>query len=99
MVAERRVVEALEAVKEVSVEEALETKPAEKRMPVEVAWKLSACLVNGKAKVSGEELVRVPVVRERPEPTVSAFTLPSAPMYGILERSAEAVMARFVVVA
>ena len=55
--------------------------------------------MKGKAKVRGEELVRVPVVRERPEPIVSAFTLPSAPMYGILEARAEAVMARFVVVA
>ena len=86
-------------VKSINVEEALEINPLPKTSVVEVESSFVPNFVNGKVKVLCAELERLPFDSERPAPTVSGPTLPSAPMYGILERSAAAVIAKFVVVA
>ena len=78
------------------VDEALEIKPLPKTMVVVVAFSLVESLVNGQGKKVVE---REPAERLRPVPIVRGLNEPSAPMYGIFERRAEAVTARLVVVA
>jgi hypothetical protein len=71
------VVVELEAVKFVRVDEALERKPPINSKTVEVACSPPACLVKGQEKERGDEFVRVPFERERPEPIVKAPIDPS----------------------